>query len=45
MSDSTPPADDRIHAAKDDEKAVEPDEKLSKSDLAQDELDRLESHD
>lgn len=45
MTDIPPPADDRVHSAADDEKAIEDAEKLEKSsDLTQDEQDRLDAH-
>ena len=44
MTNITPPADDRIHSAKDNEKTIADDEALEKADLPQDEEDRLKSH-
>ena len=44
MTNITPPADDRIHSAKDNEKAIADHEALEKADLPQDEEDRLKNH-
>ncbi|MBC7591521.1 MAG: hypothetical protein H7226_10830 [Salinibacterium sp.] len=44
MTNITPPADDRIHSAKDNEKAIADAQALEEADLPQDEQDRLESH-
>ncbi|WP_309616532.1 hypothetical protein [Salinibacterium sp.] len=44
MTNITPAADDRIHSAADNQKAIDDREKLENSDLSQDERDRLDSH-
>ena len=47
MSDTnnvTPPADDRVHSATENEQAIENDEKLNNADLTEDEKDRAERH-
>lgn len=48
MTDITPPADDKIHSATDDEQAIEDDQKLQQEEkdgeLTQDEKDRLDAH-
>ena len=44
MTNITPPADDRIHSATENQKAIDDLEKLENADLSQDEQDRLDSH-
>ena len=44
MTNITPAADDRIHSAADNQKAIDDLEKLENADLPQDERDRLDGH-